>query len=293
MFQILSFYKYARVEDPARLQAEILAFCLAHELRGKIYVAEEGINGNISAPEENAAAFRQFITAYQEFADLAFKTETVENYVYRKMHVRVKKELVHLGIEGLTNEAGGKRLKPVELLQLYASGKKFVIIDTRNRYESEIGYFKDALRPEMQTFRDWERIANELEPYKDTPVVTYCTGGIRCEKASALLVQKGFREVYQLDGGIITYVKELPDTVWQGGVFVFDDRKVIEPNTDPALKYGAACSGCGTATNNYINCHNLSCDKLLVLCKNCAEANGYCCSESCRESNHKRTRIYP
>lgn len=274
------------------MQEALLSFCLANNLRGKIYVAAEGINGNVSGQEQQTDLFRQFMSAIPEFSDILYKTDNTEGFVYPKMFVRVRKELVHLGIEGQTNEHSGKRLKPAELVDLYASGKEFVIVDTRNRYESEIGYFDGALRPEMTNFREWGDIADKLAEYKDKTVVTYCTGGIRCEKASAVLLAKGFRDVYQLDGGIITFVKEFPDTVWKGGVFVFDERKVLEPNQKPELKFGSRCLFCNTDTNYYINCHNLACDKLFVVCKNCAEEHAYCCGSACEEAITKRTRIY-
>lgn len=292
VYKLLSFYKYIHLDDLSKLQADILNFCMSNSLRGKIYLAGEGINGNISGEGSGVESFREFMTTIPEFSDVWFKEDSTESYVYSKMHVRIKKELVHLGIEGQTNEHSGKRLKPADLVDLYASGKEFIIVDTRNRYESEVGYFEGALRPEMKNFREWGEIADNLAEYKDKTVVTYCTGGIRCEKASAVLLAKGFRDVYQLDGGIITFVKQFPDTIWKGGVFVFDERKVLEPNQKPELKYGSHCLFCNADTNYYINCHNLECDKLFVVCKSCAEHNEYCCSSACKETNTKRTRIY-
>ena len=130
-----------------------------------------------------------------------------------------------------------------------------------------------------------------LTDFKDKTVVTYCTGGIRCEKASAYLVEKGFKDVYQLDGGIVTYTKIFPDTYWEGGIFVFDERRVVNPNSDTKLKYVSNCYFCCEPTSYYINCHNLMCDKILVACHRCKKENDYCCSEECRNSPFKRDKF--
>ncbi|MBI5727866.1 MAG: rhodanese-related sulfurtransferase [Ignavibacteriales bacterium] len=292
-FRLLSFYKYVQVADPAELQGTLLQYCMDRGIRGKIYVAGEGINGNVSATIEKTHAFKQFLRSDKRFSDVLFKEDVTRNFVHPKMFVRIKKELVNLGLSKISLANGGKRLSPEKLLDFYSSGKEFVIIDTRNTYESRIGHFKNALTPEMTNFREWEKVVDKLEDYKDKTVVTYCTGGIRCEKASAYMVERGFSDVYQLDGGIITYVKQLPDTVWEGGVFVFDDRKALEPNTREELKYTAACQHCGKPTVHYINCHNLDCDKIIVCCHNCTEEHQYCCSEDCKTAMRKRPKIYP
>ncbi len=292
-FRLLSFYKYVTLSSPEKYVAEHLEFCKQLGIRGKVYFADEGINGNISAPEEKATQYKSFLTSHKEFSDIWFKEDTTDDFVYPSMYVRLKKELVHLGAKSADLAYGGIRLKPSELLQFYNEQKDFVIIDTRNTYESVIGHFKNAITPKMNNFREWESVAESLSEYKDKPVVTYCTGGIRCEKASAILRQKGFKEVYQLDGGIITFVKQFPDTVWEGGVFVFDDRKVLEPNSKEELKYTSVCHHCGKPTSYYINCHNLSCDKIFVCCHTCKEEHNYCCSEECKTADKKRKKIYP
>lgn len=292
-FRLLSFYQYAAVENPEELQGALLHYCVNEGIRGKIYVAHEGINGNISGPREKTDAFQQFLRSDSRFATVLFKEDMVPHFAHQKMFVRVKKELVNLGLQSVSLANGGKRLSPEQLLDFYQSGKEFVIIDTRNTYESKIGHFKNALTPEMKNFREWEQVVNSLEDYKDKTVVTYCTGGIRCEKASAYMVERGFQDVYQLDGGIITFVKKLPDTVWEGGVFVFDDRKVIEPNSIEELKYTAVCHHCGQPTAYYINCHNLDCDKIFVCCESCKEEHEYCCSDACKSAEKKRPKIYP
>ena len=168
------------------------------------------------------------------------------------------------------------------------SKKDFVIIDTRNWYESKIGRFKNALTPHITHFREWPKVVETLSEYKDKTIVTYCTGGIRCEKASAYLREQGFKDVYQINGGILNYIQQFPDTYWEGGMFVFDDRRVFEPNTKEELKYTANCHFCGKPTAYHINCHNSNCDKIIVCCHDCKVENEYCCSDECRESLNKR-----
>lgn len=155
-----------------------------------------------------------------------------------------------------------------------------------------IGRFKNAITPPLKNFREWKKyVDEELIKFKDKPVITYCTGGIRCEKASAYLVEKGFKEVYQINGGIFNFIKKYPDTYWEGGMFVFDERRVVIPNSKPELKHIAKCYFCGEPTSYYINCHNVDCDKIIVCCHDCKVKNDYCCSEDCRRSPNKR-KVY-
>jgi len=187
---------------------------------------------------------------------------------------------------------GGKKLSPEQLLEFYESGKEFVIVDARNWYESKIGKFKKAFTPQLKNFRQWPEAVESLKEFKDKTIVTYCTGGIRCEKASAYMVEQGFKDVYQLDGGIINYTKKFPDTFWEGGIFVFDERRVVEPNSKNELKYISRCHFCGEPASYYINCHNLDCDKIIISCHKCKVENDYCCSEECRNAPDKRNRYF-
>ena len=145
----------------------------------------------------------------------------------------------------------------------------------------------------MKNFREWKKVVDEdLNEFKDKTVVTYCTGGIRCEKASAYMVESGFKNVYQLDGGIVNFIKKFPDTYWEGGMFVFDERRVIVPNSKQELKHIGKCHFCGDPTSHYINCHNLECDRIIVSCHKCKVANDYCCSDECRRSPRKRKQYH-
>jgi UPF0176 protein len=293
-FALISFYKYVYIGAPYVLVEQILSFCLQHKLKGKVYIAAEGINGNVSGFKEDIEKFKEYITRLEFFKDILFNEDQTAGYVFPGMHVRPKKELVNSGMY-LSNEiiqARGKRLTPENLLEFYESRREFVIVDVRNRYESKIGKFRNALTPQLKNFRQWPKAVEELKEYKDKTLVTYCTGGIRCEKASGYLISQGFKDVYQLDGGIINFVKKFPDTFWLGGVFVFDDRKVIEPNTKEELKYTARCLLCGKPSAYYINCHNLGCDKIFVVCSVCKYNYDYCCSTECMNAENRREKYY-
>ncbi|NUN09080.1 MAG: rhodanese-related sulfurtransferase [Ignavibacteriaceae bacterium] len=292
MFRIISFYKYTPIDEPAAFCESHLQYCLEHGLKGKVYVASEGINGTITAEDEKVQEYKSYLTSLPGFDGIVFKEDTWHKLPYDKMFVRLKKELVNLGVPGIDPAEGGKRLSPEGLKQFYDEKKDFIIIDTRNGYESELGHFKGAVTPNIVHFRDFPAYIDSLEEYKNKTVITYCTGGIRCEKASALLIKMGFRDVYQLDGGIISYIQKYPDTYWEGGMFVFDNRKVVNTNTKEELKYTARCHHCGAPTDYFINCHNLSCDKIINICHNCKVAYNYSCSEECANAPERRTKIY-
>lgn len=291
-YKLVTFYKYVDIDDTLLLQSELLNYCSSYGLKGKIYVASEGINASVSGSAEVVDNFKNYIRSIIFFRDVIFKEDITGFVAYSKLFVRIKNELVNLGVPGLTPKNGGKRLKPKDLVSFYSEGRDFIIVDTRNSYESRIGHFKNALLPEITNFREWPEVVKNLEQYKDKTVITYCTGGIRCEKASAYMVEQGFRDVYQLDGGIVTFLKECPDTVWEGGMFVFDERRVVEANTREELRYTAKCIHCGTPTAYHINCHNLDCDKIIVCCHECKVKYDYSCSDDCKKAPNRRPKRY-
>jgi len=281
-----------QVKNPNLIVNEHLEWCLQNDIKGRVFFANEGVNGTVSGLKENIEEYKSHLTSYPEFKDLWFKEDEADEHVFKKIHVRLKNEIVHGDLENVSIEHGGKRLSPEELLRLYEEGKEFVIVDARNWYESKIGRFKNAITPPMRNFREWKKVVDEdLKEYKNKTIVTYCTGGIRCEKASAYMVERGFNDVYQLDGGIVNFIKKFPDTYWEGGMFVFDERRVINPNSKEELKHIAQCHFCGKPTSYYINCHNVDCDKIIVSCHDCKVKQDYCCSDECRESKNKR-KVY-
>jgi UPF0176 protein len=291
-YRVLLFYKYIKFDRPYQFLERHLQFCKENNILGRVWISNEGINGTVSGTAENIEKYKTELRSYPEFYDIWFKEDVTDRHAFYKIHIRIKREIVNAGFGEVDLYRTGKRLKPSELNELYESGKEFVIVDARNSYESKIGKFKNAITPEMQTFRDWTRAAEELEQYKDKTIVTYCTGGIRCEKASAYLAEKGFKNVYQMDGGIWNYIKQFPDKYWEGSVFVFDERRIVTPNNKEELKHIAKCYYCAEPSSYYINCHNQTCDKLLITCEECKIEYDYCCSDECRKSTNRRTRTH-
>ena len=291
-YKVILFYKYVHLDNPVEIVNTHLEWCLNNNIRGRVFFAKEGVNGTVSGTIKNIEKYKAYLTSFPEFEDVWFKEDETNEHAFRKMHVRLKNEIVNGDLQNVSLENGGRRLSPEELLKFYADKKDFVIVDTRNWYESKIGKFKNAIAPQMKNFREWKNaVDEELAQYKEKTVVTYCTGGIRCEKASAYMIKKGFKDVYQLDGGIFNFIKKFPDTYWEGGMFVFDERRVVSPNTKEELLHIAKCHFCGKPTSYYINCHNVDCDKIIVSCHECKVKNDYCCSDECRASKNKR-KVY-
>jgi UPF0176 protein len=289
MFKVLLFYKYVDVPNPEQIVQQHLDWCLKNDIKGRVFFAKEGVNGTVSGATENIEKYKTHLKNYPQFSDLWFKEDDAVEHAFKKMHVRLKNEIVRGNLTDVSIENGGKRLNPEELLDYYNAGKDFIIVDTRNWYESKIGKFRNAITPKIKNFREWKNVVDkDLQKYKNKTIVTYCTGGIRCEKASAYMIENGFEDVYQLDGGIFNFIKKFPDTYWQGGMFVFDERRVVNPNTKDELKHVAGCHYCGKPTSYYINCHNVNCDKIIISCHDCKIENEYCCSDECRKSENKR-----
>ncbi|MBP9121457.1 MAG: rhodanese-related sulfurtransferase, partial [Ignavibacterium sp.] len=259
--------------------------------KGKVYLAKEGISGSIFGDDELTRKYKNYLKGYKIFEDIWFKETPTDSVAFSKMHVRVKEEIVNSGLRSTKLEHTAPKLTPEQLLKFYEDKKDFVIVDARNWYESKIGKFKNAITPQITHFREWPKVVESLSEYKDKTIVTYCTGGIRCEKASAYMREQGFKDVYQIDGGILNYILQFPDTYWEGGMFVFDDRRVFEPNTNAELMFTANCHFCGKPTSYHINCHNIDCDKIIVSCHDCKVEKEYCCSDECRTSKNKR-KVY-
>lgn len=287
-YRVISFYKYVDVENPEELAEQHLRWCIENNVRGKIYLASEGINGSVFGDEVVISNYKNHLTSIKIFEDIWFKETKTDRIAYNKMHVRVKDEIVNSGLRKTKLKNTAPKLTPEQLLGFYESKKDFVIVDARNWYESKIGKFKNAITPQVTHFREWPQVVESLKEFKDKTIVTYCTGGIRCEKASAYMREQGFKDVYQMDGGILNYILKFPDTYWEGGMFVFDERKVFEPNTKEKLKYTATCHFCKKPTAYHINCHNVLCDKIIVCCHECKVEKEYCCSDKCRSSERKR-----
>lgn len=287
MFRLLSYYGYAHVESPEERRDAQRALCESLGILGRIYIAEEGINGTCAGSEEAIRAYREATHAMFGPGVVDFKEEEVAYVPFADLRVRVRPWLVNLG-EGnnvLPEKEGGKRLKPHEWKAFMESGRKFTMLDVRNGYEAKIGHFEGALAAPYQYFHEFPKWVDELELDPDEPVLMYCTGGIRCEKFSGLLTRNGHKEVYQLDGGILRYAEEVGGDHFLGNVFVFDDRMSVDIGGDETP---GRCSHCGAVTSRVINCANVDCHTLHVTCDDCVRATKATCSPSCLEAPRLR-----
>lgn len=281
----LSFYRYVRLADPATLRNELYAEWEALGVFGRIYLAKEGINAQLSVPTHHFEAFRKAIDARPEFSGVPFKVAVEDDgKSFLKLTLKVRHKLVADGLKDEVFDVSnvGEHLEADRFNQLLEQGA--TVVDLRNNYECLIGHFEGALLPEAETFRGAvEEMLEKLEDKKEEPVLLYCTGGIRCEKASAWFRHHGFKQVGQLHGGIIDYARQvrakgLPSK-YKGQNFVFDGR-LAERITDDVV---STCMQCGRPSDRITNCQQHTCNVLLVQCETCATQYADCCTPSCRE----------
>ena len=282
----LSFYRYLRVEDPAALRDRLRADLTALGVLGRIYVAHEGINAQLSVPGEHLDALRAYLDDAPGLRGLRLNVALEEGAPsFRKLIVRVRPKIVADGLDDATFDpaAGGEHLDARRWNELSARPDA-VVVDMRNHYESEVGHFRGAVRPEVDTFRESLPVVEELlAAHREAPVLMYCTGGIRCEKASAWLRHRGFREVYQLDGGIIHYARQAEaeglENRFRGSNFVFDGR--LGERADGRGEVIACCHQCGAPSDRHVNCANDRCHLLFLQCEACAKTYRDACSLTC------------
>jgi len=283
----LSFYKYAKIDSPQVLRDYLFKTWNAMDVLGRIYVAHEGINAQLSIPAQKFNAFKSFIDHIDFLKNVRLNIAIQhDNKSFLKLKIKVRPKIVADGLNDKTFDVTdkGQHVNAEEFNKLIEDPDT-ILIDMRNHYESEIGHFKNAITPDVDTFRDsLDRIKNDLQNHKDDKkLVMYCTGGIRCEKASAYYKHKGFKQVYQLDGGIIEYARQVKekglDNKFMGKNFVFDQR-LGEQISDKII---SRCHQCGEPCDTHINCANDSCHLLFIQCKSCAEKMHNCCSTECQE----------
>jgi len=291
-YQTLLYYCYSRIEDAEQFASDHLQFCKSLNLVGRIIVADEGLNGTVSGAAESCKMYMDTLHADPRFSKIDFKIDNVEEPSFIKMHCRYKSEIVHSGLRdpGIINpeKKTGIHLEPADFVKM-KDDQDVVIVDVRSNYEHSIGRFKNAVTFDIENFRDFPAMINELAQYKDKKIVTYCTGGIKCEKASALLLHEGFENVYQLHGGIIKYGKEAGGEDFEGKCYVFDNRVAVDVNTvNPVVI--STCRNCGANTTKMINCANPECNEHFTQCDACGEKLDGACSALCQE--HPRKREY-
>ncbi|AWE07995.1 hypothetical protein DCE79_11620 [Lysinibacillus sp. 2017] len=290
-YQVLLYYHYTTIEDPAAFSEVHLQACKEIGLKGRILVATEGINGTVSGTVEQTEQYMTMMKADPLFDGIVFKIDVVEGHTFKKMHVRPRPELVNLGLEEDVNphELTGRHLSPEQFLE-EMQDENTVVLDVRNTYEYDVGHFRGAIRPEVKNFRDtpeWVRENKEL--FEGKNVLTYCTGGIRCEKFSGWMKREGFGDVGQLHGGVATYGKDpvAKGQLWDGQMYVFDERLTVPINQVEHVVVGRDHYD-GTPCERYINCANPECNAQIIASEENEAKHLGGCTMDC--TKHERNR---
>ena len=283
----LSFYKYAQIENPKLFRDYLFIHWNKLNILGRIYVAAEGINSQLSVPATRFEEFKKTIDDISLLKNVRLNIAVEQdNKSFLKLKIKVRDKIVADGLEDSEFDVTqcGIHVDAQSFNDLI-SKPETLLVDMRNHYESEIGHFEGAITPDVDTFRDsLPKIEEDLQAHKKGKnIVMYCTGGIRCEKASAYFKYKGFENVYQLEGGIIEYTRQVKeqglDNKFRGKNFVFDQRRA-EQISDEII---AVCHQCGTPCDAHVNCANEACHLLFIQCPTCAETNNNCCSDACSD----------
>ena len=285
----LSFYQYQKIGNPALFRNHLFVAWDEMEALGRIYVANEGINAQMSVPAKKFTTFKAFLDGINFLENVRLNiAREQDDKSFLKLKVKVRNKIVADGLVDETFDVTNKGIHvDASTFNELIEDENTVLVDMRNHYESEIGHFKNAITPDVDTFRDsLDIIEEDLKDHKeDKKLVMYCTGGIRCEKASAYFKHKGFKNVFQLEGGIIEYARQVEaeklDNKFKGKNFVFDHRRGERISDDVISN----CHQCGTPCDEHANCANEACHLLFIQCEECAEANDKCCSTECAEIN--------
>lgn len=279
--KIILFYKFVPIADPDMTMRWQRALCEKLSLKGRVIISPHGINGTLGGDKHSLELYKRAMSDTTQFKKIVYKWSDGGLEHFPKLKVRVKPEIVafdaadEIVVSEKGIENGGKHLKPAALHKMLEekkkTGEEVIFYDGRNMYEAQIGKFKDTIVPKTVTSRDFKKDIEkgEISKHKDKPIVTYCTGGIRCEILSAMMKNRGYDEVYQLDGGIVKYGEKFKDDgLWEGKLFVFDDR--MQMGFSDKAKDIASCEECGKKTSHQVNSRNVR-RKLHVMCESCAQ----------------------
>lgn len=283
-YLVLAYYIFCRIDDPHAEIAIHRNFFEERDITSRIYISEEGINGQMCGARADALAYVDWMHSRPNFTDIHFKVHLYHEHVFPRTTVKYRKQLVALD-EEVDMSKTGDHISPKIWREMLEKDRDALVLDVRNDYEWEVGHFERAERPDCNTFREFKQFADKLALSQDPdrPVMMYCTGGIRCELYSSVLKEKGFKKVYQLDGGIINYGLKEGSSHWLGKLFVFDDRLTV-PISDENTPVVGKCHSCNAPTDNYYNCANIECNTLFLCCPECLKRLKGCCQGTCMEA---------
>ncbi len=283
----LAYYSVAPIEDPRKEIALHQEFFRTRDFKGRIYISEQGINGQASGLQAHAQEYQDWL--HTRYPDVPFKAHAVKEHAFPKMTVKYRKQLVAIDFP-VDFSQRGESVSPDRWDEMLDKrDANTLVLDVRNDYEWKIGHFEGAELPKLETFRQFPSYAQELKEERDpkkTVVMMYCTGGIRCEFFSAVLKEQGFENVYQLDGGVIQYGLEKGSNKWKGKLFVFDDRLVVPLSEDAEVI--SQCKHCNTPNDVYYNCANTDCNDLFTCCLDCLKSHKGCCCVTCETAPRVR-----
>lgn len=289
-YLVLAFYLIKSLDAPYQVIQAFKEFMQNHDMMGRIYVNEEGINAQVSLAASDALAFFDWYLGDTRFEDTDIKVQYYHEHVFPKKTVKYRQQLVALDIEVDTSNRGEYASAKEWKCMLDENDVNTLILDVRNNYEWHIGHFENAKKPICKTFREFpnslRNLKEEYDP-KKTRVLMYCTGGIRCEFYSCLMKEEGYEEVYQLEGGVIKYGQQIGNDHWKGNLFVFDDRLVISITDKKSLVIGKCCH-CQTTIDSCYNCANMDCNVLFLACIECSRSYLGCCSSTCMKASRRR-----
>lgn len=283
MNKVILYYKFVPVADPemtVRWQKEL---CARLGLKGRVIISKHGINGTLGGDLKSLRQYKAEMNRSVIFKGITYKWSDGTDNDFPRLSIKVRPELVafdrpdEIQVDENGVIGGGEHLKPEQVHKLVEERDDVVFFDGRNAYEAEVGKFKDAVVPDTRTTRDFvtELESGKYDDIKEKPIVTYCTGGIRCEALSALMKNRGFKEVYQIDGGIVKYGEKYGDDgLWEGSLHIFDNR-MSHTFSDNAKIIGR-CTHCKGATSNYENCDNVACNRLVLICEDCKDIKTRC-----------------
>lgn len=284
MQKVILFYKFVPIKDAEAIKLWQKALCQKLNLKGRIIISTHGINATIGGDINDLKAYIKETKSFKPFKNIEFKWSKGDYEVFPRLSVKVRDEIVTFGVADIIKvdskgiKGGGQRLKPSQVHELVKKrGEDVVFFDGRNAYEAAVGKFNKAVITDARYTRDFpkELDKTKYDKLKDKAVVTYCTGGIRCEVLSMLMKQKGFKEVYQIDGGIVKYGETFGDKgFWEGSLYVFDKRMGTKFSAN--AKDIGLCSHCKIPTSNYENCANKACNELILICTICHKSKTYC-----------------
>lgn len=289
-YVVLAFYAFEPIEDARAEVSAHKAFLQSLDVTSRIYISEQGINAQMSASPEAAEVYMEWLRNRAPFQNVEFKLQFHHEHAFPRLTVKYRRQLVAIDCE-VDLSLRGKHISPHEWKEMLEQPEPRLLLDVRNDYECKVGHFEGADLPPCSQFREFTAYIKGLkERYnpETTPVMMYCTGGIRCEVFSSLMLQEGFQTIYQLQGGVIKYAEQVGSDHWLGKLFVFDDRLTVPLDASKAAPVIGTCHHCGTSCESYYNCASMDCNELFLCCPDCLTHHHGCCCVSCESAPRLR-----